>query len=414
MHIITRSFVAIAFMAIGCVYTVRAADLPDFEVQHLQPTEVGQVFAPVSTPVPCDILNKVSEARPLLEQLQLKVSKKSYRYSEQRTGYVKTRTEPEMDIGLALLHLERCELRIIVGRMRAGVLTVPEGYSIDLLTLPNGIRWNDWGSIYEVREPEGFIVLVNRVPRTAGSDRSPVTMATYSEELRTPEILAKGDAQELAFFEEAFARLASAGVMSRAEPGRLVADVWRPRIAWFTRIMRVEHTDYTNFLANPEWATDIFRVLVALNGEQTKSFTCSPAKACGILQFTSPTYVNIRKLFPLAKLPKVFVDGARDPLHSAVAAILLHDRNAEDLKVRFGADILSSPHLEELLASTYNTGPKRTKNVYARALKTNAADWILASSKIAYGSLVKETRQYITKIRYLRDHAAAQFALRAF
>ncbi len=386
---------------------------------------IPPALASEPTPEPkCDRFEQIDNAEELLKSVELTVGTKEYRYAEKRAGTVATFKDPEKQIALELLDPELCTLSQVIITKRGDKLIAPPGYEIEVVTRINGIRWNNWATEYRVKSPAGLTVIANTYP-LVGQEKvarivtnktgkrvtvydtvrtiTPVFYTPYSKELHVPEMVAGGREYLTGLAKRAHEELRRLQVPSQTTGNMLVADVSALKPEFTERLVPNELMDLTEFILDPTWTTERMHVVIGANRDRVASYTCSKAKACGLMQFTSGTYALMAKLYPEAELNKDFVDGARDPLNAMKAAVLLHDHNLAVLVNAFGDGIVADPKLEEYLAAAYNTGVGRVKSVLAVALRTKAADWAKASGKKKTEHLLGETKGYITKLRFLRD-----------
>lgn len=371
----------------------------------------------------CDPIEQIGKAEELLKAVELSVGTKPYRYTENRAGGVVPFTDPEKQIALELLNEQNCTLSQVLITKRGDKLIAPEGYDIEAVTRVNGIRWNNWATEYKIKKPEGLTVIANkyplvreeRVPRTVrGKNGKPATVyattqtvtpvfyTPYSKELHVPELVDGGKAYLTDLASRAYEDLRDLRVPSMIGNG-LVADTTGLNQEFVVRLVPNELMDMTEFALDPTWTTERIHVVIGANRDRVATFTCSKAKACGLMQFTAGTYDMMAKLYPGAKLIPDFITGARNPLNAMKAAVLLHDYNLSALIEKFGPRIADDPKREEYLAAAYNTGVGRVMAVLAVAFKTKAADWAQVNGKGKNEHLLNETKGYIAKLRFLRD-----------
>mgnify|MGYP001614317181 CR=1 FL=1 len=373
----------------------------------------------------CDIPAKIDESRSLLEPITLNVGSNEYRYTEARAGRTLMFKDPEKDIALALMNLETCELRTVVVTKRGDTLITPREYDIDVVRRANGIRWNNWATEFVINRPEGFAVIANSYPyikvtttKTTTKNKAgkkvtttktekttvPVFYTGYTKDLHTPELVLGGRAYLEQLAQRAYDELRRLNVQSLASPGARVADVSSLKPSYLARLAPNEHMDMTEFILDPLWTAERIQVVIAANRDRVASYTCSPASACGLMQFTAGTYVMMQRLYPAALLTGDFVNGARDPFNAMKAAVLLHDYNLSQLTGTFGESITSDPRLEEYLAAAYNTGIGRVIKIVRIAKKNKSPDWAEVRGSRSGERLLAETKGYIAKLRFLKDH----------
>ena len=395
------------------------------------------VPTPRPTVPPCDIPQKIKEAREVLAGMPSSVGSKVYSYSENRNGTNVRFTDPEKQIAAVLLNPLSCQSRTTTFRKRGEKMEVSDGYAVEPIRRANGIRWNNWATEYRVHSPPGMFVVAVKYPhrreRTvahtirASNGRERVIYrkrhevvdilhTPYDDALRTPEMVGRGIAYLQGVVGRARDRLRKAGVRSRAFPALLVTDVAQLRPEFIMRRAPNEHMEETEFALDPARTSDRIHVIIAANGPTTSNYTCSPARACGLWQFTEPTYREMRRSYPSANLLSDFTEGARDHVNVAAAAILLDDFNLARLVEAFGSGIANDPRLEEYLTAAYNTGGTRVIAVLKIARARGLSDWAQArgtrcSRANRYAQcLLAETKGYIAKLRYLRGDWWRQLA----
>jgi hypothetical protein len=385
----------------------------------------------------CDVAQKIAEARTVVAGMSVAVGTKEYTYWENRNGSPVLLKEAEKKIAAVLLDPQSCSLKSTTFTKRGEELRVSNGYVIEPIRRANGIRWNNWATEYQVLSPPGEIVvavkypfrretMVARTVRTARGRRkvvydtrreaADVLHTPYDDALRTPEMVGRGVAYLRNVVNQARDRLRRAQVRSRAFPGLLVADVKQLPPEFTMRRAPNEHMEETEFNLDPARTSDRIHVIIGANGPTTSNYTCSPARACGLWQFTEPTYREMRRQYPSANLIPDFKTGSRDHVNVAAAAILLDDFNLARLIDTFGPRIAEDPRLEEYLTAAYNTGVNRVIAVLRLARTRGSFDWTQASGTRCgpanrYGQcLMEETRVYLAKLRYLRDRWPTRLA----
>lgn len=387
---------------------------------EIAPFSVIPLFLPEISPsqkTSCDIFAQITAAKERLASVPLVIGDKEYKYTEVRAGRAVAFKDPEKQIGLGLLNADTCTMRTVIITKRGDELIAPRGWDIKPVRRANGIRWNNWATEYSVNEPSGWFVIGVKYPYV--QEKTDVLYTAYNQRLDMPELIAAGRTYPRTVADRAYEKLRAAGVVSRTDPERLVADV--PLIAsdYAARRLPIEHMDQTEFILDPAWTTDRVHVLIGANRDAMASYTCSPAAACGPLQWTSGTYRIIARTYPAAHLISDFVAGARDPLNAMVATILLDDYNLSvvqhTLHPNEFATLVADPRItEEILASAYNTGVGRTLAV-VRAYLANGkkGDWIAAVGKAKNSHLLAETKGYIMKLRYIRDQWSPAYVAQA-
>jgi hypothetical protein len=361
----------------------------------------------------------------------------THRYTEVRVGALKTYRDQEYDIALRVLDPDTCTTEIVTVRKTYGTRTLavptvakgrsvlreqrqpaalvrsPPGWDIEVVRRANGIEWNNWATDFHIASPAGRVVvglkfpMINEVrsrttPRVTDVYYVPVGRDLLAMPDVRQQLVDAGLAYATEVSERAFAELRAAQVPSVAVPGTLVADVPQLTPRDFVYRMAVEHMDQLEFTLDPLWTSDRIFAVIGANRERFATLTCSPAKACGPMQFTKGTYRFMDAKYPAAGLINDFSDGVRDPLNAMKAAILLDDHNLAELASVFG---LSAMREERLTA--YNTGVGRTIAVRRVAERTGADEWTEArgkrcSRRNGYAEcFLLETKGYVVKYRYL-------------
>lgn len=366
---------------------------------------LGIFLCPASAAA-CDLVRRVGAAQRLLESAPVTMGTKNYRYVEYRAGKKVTFNEPEVQIALALLDPDICEVSSITITKRGDQLIAPEGYGIEVVKRANGIQWNYWATQYTVKKPEGFMVLANKFPIETAS----IVYTAYTDELNVPELVQSGRDYLDALASRAHDDLRLLAVPSLSVNGSLISEVPELQPQFIARLALIEHMDLGEFLLDPEWTSERILIVIGANRDRTAAYTCSKASACGLMQFTSGTYALMVKTYPTAQLIPDFIEGARNPFNAMKAAFLLHDYNLSRFKRKltvnqYTALIANTALVEESLSSAYNTGEGRTVLVL-KAYFTNTKkfpDWVQAKGSLLKAKLVAETKGYISKLRYLRD-----------
>ena len=331
----------------------------------------------------------------------------------------KRSTDKERTLGLKLLNTETGEVTVIAVNTKItsdGVTIVaPDGYQIEIVERPNGIRWNWWNTLYSVVSPENTVVIKNLWPR---EETVPTTRIVKGKPKKETKKVVVGFpyVPHSEFFEleenriilvesgrnylknivaQAFDTLKERGV-------NIDTEVLPPR--FFERLPLLEQGDFTEFQLDPQKTAERVLIILGANKENAWKHTCNRSNACGWVQFTPRTYKNIRTGNPLAKLTVDFREGAGDHLNSIMAAILLHKTNLAPLVKKFGDKILADPEREKYLAASYNGAPKWVSNSLSATISKSFAGWVTALSptrKDSKGGLRKETRDFMTKLDYL-------------
>ena len=380
------------------------------------------------TPMPqWTILEKIIEAKQLLQGIHLKIGTQEIAYIEDRIAQSslggintskKSLKEVEKEIALAALNLDTGQIKILIIDKKGGDLIAPESWNIEILPRTNGIRWNAWNTSYRVIEPSGYAVIANIYPEdrtvTVAQKKGKktvyikqqtvdyVTYAPYSPDIHNADLVQAGKKYMYTVIQNVFSDLKTKGVLSKALPG-LISDVFASRSQMFAQLPLLENTDPTEFLLDPQHTIERAEVIIGANQNEAFGHTCNGSSACGWVQFTPGTYANIVKSYPTAGLMKDFKTGAADHFNSMKAAILLYDENLRGLIKSQDEKVLNDPKLPEYLAASYNGAPTHTYKTLTASILSAVEDWINALS-IKKGGLKSETQMYLVKLRYLQQN----------
>ncbi|MEK7138654.1 MAG: hypothetical protein AAB799_00540 [Patescibacteria group bacterium] len=432
----------IVFLAVFLVVVVfksgYAQDLASKKID-IEMTAMPQISEPPPL-VTWNIIDKLAEKDDELARtsVSLGVTEKVYyenRISIRSDGTKsvtrKKLSDKERVLGLKLINTETGEVQVIKVETKITVSGVtvkaPEGYQIETVERPNGIKWNYWNTLYRVTAPENTVVIENFFPREVRETISRVVKGKVRKEIKkvvrgfsyVPHseffeggeneaiLVEAGKNRDKSVVAEALANLRERGVMSRSFPGTLVADVKALNPRFFERLPLLEQGDLTEFTLDPEKTVKRTLIILGANGEIAWKYTCNRSDACGWIQFTPRTYRSLRVTFPAAKLIVDFKEGAGNQVNSMMAAILLFDYNLKDLVDKYGVKIAEDPLLGEYLAASYNGAPKWVHHSLTATISKGILDWVTALSptrKDSRGGLRNETRGFIAKWRYLAEN----------
>lgn len=199
----------------------------------------------------------------------------------------------------------------------------------------------------------------------------------------------KGLAHLDRIYGQAARNLRSHKVMSRAFPGRSVADVIPTDI--LMAIPVIEHVDPTKIRREgPETAVRDVLSRIGRRGPGAYAGTRSHAGAHGLFQYMPRTYAGIRKKYPEARLIPSFSEGMRNETNAATAVYLLLDESLAGVDKNRRATLMRSPMtLRMFLAASYNAG-------YPRAVRALRAG---SPRGIRVAMLPGETRGYLRKLQ---------------
>jgi len=330
-------------------------------------------------------------------------------------------SDKELVLGLKLLNTKTGEVEIITAHAKIDVngvkIEAPDGYQIEIVERPNGIRWNYWNTLYRVITPEDTVVIKNNYPRETIATVSSVVKgrvvkttkkvvqgflyvphSEFFEKEENKKILVEAGREHIKnIVSQAFSDLRDRGVQSRAFVGGLVADTDVFLFRFLERIPLLEQGDFTEFQLDPQKTAERVLIILGANGDNAWRYTCNRSDACGWVQFTPGTYNSLRtKFYASAALEEDFKEGAGDQINSMMAAILLYDYNLSDLIDKYGKKVVEDPRLEEYLAAAYNGKPVWVWNSLNATLGKTVDDWTKY--------LKKETIGFIYKLRYLIEN----------
>ena len=309
------------------------------------------------------------------------------------------RRDKEREVALKILNTSNGETETIKIRKKGDQLINPPGYTVEVVQRPNGIRWNAHNTYYRVIEPQNRVVIRNAWPdiKTVNKKRVVENKAyvPFSKEIATLEAIEKGHNDLTNIVSEAKNRLRQNGVMSKAFPDRLVADVLPDE--FYRRRAIMERTDLGEIIIDPKETVNMFFAILGTNGSNSFS-SCNSAPACGMFQFTDKgkngTYRTVVRTYPKANLIKDFKTGSLDHVNSAMAAMLLDDSNLGSLVKKYGAKIYTDQRLEEYLAASYNGAPRWVTKSLDATLSKNVSNW---------GKYLKsETEGFMVKLDLLK------------
>lgn len=411
----------VASLLLAWTYVSAKITLKKNNIEIRPSTIVEQVPAPSAW----SFSSKISEARLLLKNIELKVGANDIPYMEKRIsineGQIKVSDkslkDPEREIAMVIMDKISGALKVVKIIKRGGELIAPADYQIEVVERSNGIRWNYWATQYKVVHPANAMVLLNKWPEPENIKiKKPVTLkngkksfvyenkvnikyityAPYSEDYHTQEMIALGSQYIGDMVDQAYATLKSRGVLSRAYPDILVSDVSVLKKDYFIKIPITEHSDLGEFTLDPTRTSERVKIIIGVNGAGAYADNCNYAAACGWVQFTPRTYKELAKIYSNAGLIADFEEGAANHLNSMMAAVLLYDYNLAGLMKVHGNKIVDDPKLEEYLAAGYNGSPARVNTSLKAAIAGGFSDWL--------GKLLPETKGYLAKIRFLQKY----------
>jgi hypothetical protein len=192
--------------------------------------------------------------------------------------------------------------------------------------------------------------------------------------------------------------------MSRAFPGRLVADVIPKNV--ITVLLMNEHIDPGHFKSAAHTRALVEQVLtvIATNPENAYAYSISPAGARGLVQMIPSTYFRLAKRYPEARLNPSFATGMSDQLNAIIAQVLLCDADWQMIRSR---KEIRPERVGPYLAAAYNGGVGRVLTI----LKHDKTDWM--DSPDADRPSIKVTRRVPVRVR-ARGKVRTRYVLRTY
>lgn len=225
-----------------------------------------------------------------------------------------------------------------------------------------------------------------------------VVYTPYSKGLHTPEMIRQGKRWFDDVVTSVFGQLRADGVVSRAFPDKLLADVLEPSI--IERITIIEHLDDAALRKDPGRHIEAFYVTLAANEEQAYTHAKSKAGALGLVQFIPKTYAAIAK-WPQLRIHPNFEFGMRDPKNAIRAQAAYLDYLLSRLPEEARASGIASAYVEEVVAASYNGGA--TRAVRAMSVWEDNFDPQKRLQIKTRARLKLETMKYVLKLRTLRE-----------
>lgn len=167
-------------------------------------------------------------------------------------------------------------------------------------------------------------------------------------------------------------------VMSRAFPGRLLADAADP--VALKSIMAIEHLDHASVGRGADDRLELFYVELALNEGDAFHQDVSSAGAGGLLQFIPSTYASVVRRWPQLSLLPDFHEGMGNLPNAIKAGVAYLDDVWSDLPSQARDPKVASPeNMRAYLIAAYNTGGIRVRraiNLFGDAWdKDYRKDW---------------------------------------
>src|SRR3989338_6907075 len=270
--------------------------------------------------------------------------------------------------------------------------------------------WNNFNSdlsIADSSKPEEerrYIIIGNKFllgndnfayfSEQTGDNYSDMVYVPYSPELHRQEFVEIGKNLMDKKVAEAFRKLRSLGVKSKAFPEKLVADSIEEKFV--KTILLTEQTDPSMILLSEDDGKKLVeRVLIrlALNGERAYRYTFSKTGASGLGQIMPKTYSYVDpktkqgkgtvQLYPGANLIKDVNIGRIDVVNAIMTSVLVFDSHLGDAfrnltksqKTKLDKKLIVEPDfVNEVRAAVYNGGASKyrpaTATIYAGIRET--------------------------------------------
>lgn len=217
-------------------------------------------------------------------------------------------------------------------------------------------KTNGVNTEFEIERPAGYkVYAIRRVVNNPGG-RKEAVYTPYSDKLNTPSIRRAGWEYVESVIEKALSDLRTRRVRSLIDPQKLVADMVDKDV--IRRLVLIEHIDEYRF-RKEDFSTLVKEVYATygLNEGLAYNYAVSSAGARGMFQIIPKTYKSMRDTYPTAGLRENFVDGTRDHVNAAKAAMLLtdHDFSLVPKGMRSTVQMMFGDYT----ASSYNGGPSR-------------------------------------------------------
>lgn len=187
-----------------------------------------------------------------------------------------------------------------------------------------------------------------------------IVYVPYSKTVHTDEVVRWGRIVLDKLVNNGLADIRSHGVMSRAFPGKPLADVADP--VALKSIMAIEHMDHRSVGRGADDRLELFYVELALNEGGAFRHDVSSAGANGLLQFIPSTYASMVKRWPQLKLIPDFHEGTANLANAIKAQIAYLDDVWSDLPTQAKDPTVTPPeYMRAYLVAAYNTGGIRVR-----------------------------------------------------
>ena len=228
----------------------------------------------------------------------------------------------------------------------------------------------------------------------------------YSGEIKTEEVIKRGIDVQNGFIDKAYSHLRSRGVLSRAFPGRRVAEVIPKDIL---RVLLVnEHIDPSEFKSAGATKPLVERVLTVIgtNRDKAYAYSISPAGARGLVQMIPSTYSLLLARYTSAGLRSNFAEAVSDPINAVMAQVLLCDSDWEAIRTRSD---LPAERVGPYLAAAYNGGVGRV----LKALSNDEMEWMEEPDPTRRPTMTV-TRKVPVRVRTRRGKRATRYVVKTY
>lgn len=248
--------------------------------------------------------------------------------------------------------------------------------------------------------PDGERLVVYRT-RHAQVNGTVASYTPFHEDFRDEGLRERGHAFLVARIDAAREELLAQGVMSRAFPGELIANVIPDEAIYALAL--IEQADDRKFFTDQDNTVGAIETEYALNGDEAFQHSRSTAYALGALQFTNAhgngTYDLVVRKYPEAGLIDDFETGATTLKNAIKAAWLLLDLELAqypEVHDRFRSDPIRV--VGTYLAPAYNGGPlwaRRLLDHVTRSGTYHAEDFAVQLPTVLYGKRHRHRRPSI-------------------
>lgn len=259
------------------------------------------------------------------------------------------------DVQLVMIEKKGTSIRNVSSNMQVSVRG-GSGYDTDYAVLPAG------HVVVGVRYP---IVETIKQKKTTTYRVHEMVYVPYGQSVHTDQVVRWGKITLDRLVATALEDAHTKRVMSKAFPGRLLADAADP--VALKSIMAIEHLDHASVGRGADDRLELFYVELALNEGDAFHQDISSAGANGLLQFIPATYASVVKRWPELSLTQDFHAGTGDLTNAIKAEIAYLDDVWSDLPPQARDPKITSPEtMRAYLIAAYNTGGVRVRRAINR------------------------------------------------